>query len=78
MHTILKTRYSDFAKHLDPFNRSIVAEFFDLRIESSSLNGGLSIAGSTVDAVDSTLTGAESIDQAAYSTNGPHILFMLF
>ena len=41
---------------------ALSAEFFDLRIESSSLNGDLSIAGSTVDAVDSTLTGAESID----------------
>ena len=41
---------------------ALSAELFDLRIESSSLNGDLSIAGSTVDAVDSTLTGAESID----------------
>ena len=44
---------------------ALSAEFFDLRIESSSLNGDLSIAGSTVDAVDSTLTGSASID-----TNG--------
>ena len=44
---------------------ALSAEFFDLRIESSTLNGDVSIAGSTVDVVDTVLTGSESID-----TNG--------
>ena len=41
---------------------AVSAEFFDLRIESSTLTGDLSIASSTVDAVDSMLTGSTSID----------------
>ena len=44
---------------------ALSAEYFDLRIESSSLNGDISIAGSTIDAVDTVLFGTESID-----TNG--------
>ena len=41
---------------------ALSVELFDLRIESSSMNGDLSIAGSTVDVVDSILIGEESID----------------
>ena len=41
---------------------ALSVEFYDARIESSTLNGGLSVASSTVNALDSLLLGSESID----------------
>ena len=41
---------------------AISAELFDLRVESSTTNGNISIASSTIKAVDSTLTGAILLD----------------
>ncbi len=42
---------------------ALSAEYFDARIEDSSLNGDFSLAGSTVDAIDSSIAGLESIDE---------------
>lgn len=57
---------------------ALSAEYFDVRLESSSLNGGISIASSTVDAVDSALIGSESIDSDGllkeWSTHSLHAL----
>ena len=57
---------------------AISAEFFDLRIESSTLIGDLSIASSTVNAIDSTWMGQASIDAGGllneWSTHSLHAL----
>ena len=42
---------------------ALSAEYFDARIEDSSLNGDFSLAGSTIDAIDSSIVGFESIDE---------------
>lgn len=57
---------------------ALSVEYFDLRIESSSVNGDLSIASSTIDAVDSAIIGAETIDSTGllneWSTHSLHAL----
>ena len=57
---------------------AISAEFFDLRIESSTLIGDLSIASSIVNAIDSTWMGQASIDTSGllneWSTHSLHAL----
>ena len=57
---------------------ALSAEYFDIRIESSSLNGDVSLASSTTDAIDSSFIGSVSIDEGGllneWSTHSLHAL----